>query len=385
MTIREDRKVRIIDVYYNQGKTTCEIAKKVRASIRDISSVLKEEESKRENYRHQDVSSKAYKLFSEKKSTVEVAIALNLREPEVTKLYREYCKLQGLDKVNLIYEEIGEGNIDGFVEFYNRAKEKGMGSMHMVKALAITNEDLPFLEEKCELLKIDINDLESKKQPLKNELHNLKYEIASAKELRKICNSSYERKLQGLKILNKEMLRLEALVTRFKNNNEEYPRIERTVEEKVKNVLADSKVLLHKAIFSIIETLRNGNNITKDHLISFLAKEAIAVSHYRDYNYVSSTSTSSSSSSYAEHNLAQHIEDSKDTILEEAEKLYNHMTKDLTDIIIDNTAFNMMPSRVPSDLPTRLRFHTQRYTDTKEDPKFDDNKDNKDNNDDDDK
>ena len=172
-----------------------------------------------------------------------------------------------------------------------------------------------------------------------------------------------------------------ALVTHFKNNNEEYLRIERTVEEKVKNVLADSKVLLHKAIFSIIETLRNGNNITRDHLISFLAKEAIAVSHYRDYNYVSSTSTSSSSSSYAEHNLAQHIEDSKDIILEEAEKLYNHMTKDLTDIIIDNTAFNMMPSRVPSDLPTRLRFHTQRYTYTKEDPKVNNDNDNDNDND----
>ena len=175
---------------------------------------------------------------------------------------------------------------------------------------------------------------------------------------------------------------METLITRVKSNNEEYLRIKSTIEEEVKNVLADSKVLLHKAIFSIIETLRNGNNITKDRLISFLAKEAIEVSHYRDYSYVSSTSTTSSSSSYAEHNLAQHIEDSKDTILEEAEKLYNRMMIDLTDTIIDNTAFKMMPSRVPSDLPTRLRFHIQRRTYTKEDPKVNDNNDN---NDDDDK
>ena len=385
MTISEERKGRIIDLYYNQGKTTREIAKKERASIRDISSVLKEENSKREKYKDQEISSKAYKLFSEKKSPAEVAIALNLREPEVTKLYKEYRKLQGLHKFNLICEEIGEGNIDGFVEFYNRAKEKGMGPMHMVKALAIANEDLPFLEEKCDLLEIKKNDLESKTQQLNNGLHNLNDKIASHKVLLKSYTTSYERKLQELKILNNEISRLEALVTHFKNNNEEYLRIERTVEEKLKNVLADRKVLLHKAIFSIIETLRNGNNITKDHLISFLAKEAIEVSHYKDYNYVSSTSTSSSSSSYAEHNLAQHIEDSKDTILEEAEKLYDHMTKELTDIIIDNTAFKIMPSPVPSDLPTRLRFHIQRYTDTKEDPKVNDNDDSNDNDDDDDK
>jgi hypothetical protein len=385
LTVSEERKKRIIDLHYNQGKTTRDIAKIERVSIRDISSVLKEEESKQEKYKHQELSSKAYKLFSEKKSLVEVAIALNLREPEVTKLYREYLKLQGLHKLNLIYEEIGDDNIGDFVKFYNRAKERGMGRMHMVKALAITNEDLPYLEEKCELRKIEISDLESKKEQLNNGLHNLNDKIASHKVLLKSYTTSYDRKLQELKILNNEISRLEALVTHFKNNNEEYLRIERTVEEKVKNVLADSKVLLHKAIFSIIETLRNGNNITKDHLISFLAKEAIEVSHYRDYNYVSSTSTSSSSSSSVEHNLAQHIEDSKDTILEEAEKLYDHMTKELTDIIIDNTAFNMMPSPVPSDLPTRLRFHIQHYTDTKEDPKVNDNDDSNDNDDDDDK
>ncbi len=378
MAITEEKKKWVTDLYYNQGKTTREIAEIERMSIRDISAILKEEESSRAKHKYQEVSSKAYKLFSEKKSPVEVAIALNLREPEVTKLYREYWRLQGLHKVNLIYEEIGEDNIDGFVEFYNRAKEKGMGSMHMVKAVTIANEDLPYLEEKCELLEIRINDLESKITPMNNKLHNLKYEIASTKELLKCYTSSCERKRQESEILNNEISRLEALVTRFKNNNEEYLRIENTVEEKVKNVLADSKVLLHKAIFSIIETLRNGNNTTKNHLISFLAKEAIAVSRYRDYKYASSISTSSSS---GEHKLAQYIEDYKDITLEEAEKLYNRMIKDLTDTVIDNTAFKMMSSPVPYDLPTRLRFHIQSSTYTKEDPEVNEN----DNNDDDDK
>jgi hypothetical protein len=125
--------------------------------------------------------------------------------------------------------------------------------------------------------------------------------------------------------------------------------------------------------------LRNENNTTKNHhLISFLAKEAITVSHYRDYKYVSSISTSSSA---GEHKLSQYIEDYKDAILEEAIKLYNRMIKDFTDTVIDNTAFEMMSSPVPSDLPTRLGFHIQSYTYTKEDPEVH----NIDNNDDDDK
>jgi hypothetical protein len=379
MKITEQRKKQVIDLYHNQEKTTREIAEIERISLHDISAILKEEEARRQKNNDQEQSSKAYKLFSKGKTPVEVATTLNLREPEVTKLFREYLKLQGSHKLNLVCEEIGEDNIEDFVEFYNSVKERGMGRMHMVKALAIANEDLPYLEEKCELLKVENNDLESKKQQLNNELHTLNDKIATSKELLKSCTSSCERKRQEEENLNNEISRLETLVTRFKSNNEEYLKIKSTVEDILKSVLTNGKVLLHKAIFSIIETLRNENNTTKNHLISFLAKEAITVSHYRDYRYVSSTSTSSSSS--GEHKLAQYIEDYKDTILEEAEKLCNRMIKDLTDTIIDNTAFKMMSSPVPSDLPTRLRFHIQSYSYTKEEPEVDDN----DNNDDDDK
>jgi DNA-binding CsgD family transcriptional regulator len=379
MQITEERKKWVIDLYFNQHKTYTEIAQIEHISPRDIHAIIKEELARRQKYKQQELSSKAYKLFSEGKTPVEVAITLNLREPEVTKLYREYLKLQGLPKFNLIYEEIGEDNIEDFVEFWNRSKERGMGRMHLVKALAIADKELPYLEEKCELLKIENNDLESKKQQSKNELHNLKDEIASSKELLKSYTSSCERKRQESESVNNEISRLEALVTRFKSNNEEYLEIKSTVEDILKNVLTDGKVLLHKAVFSIIETLQNENNTTKNHLISFLAKEAITVSHYRDYKYVSSTSTSSSS---GEHKLAQYIEDYKDTILEEAKKIYNRMIKDLTDTIIDNTAFKMMSSPVPSDLPTRLRVHIQSYTYTKEDPEVNDNNNN---NDDDDK
>jgi hypothetical protein len=377
MRITEQRKKRVIDLYHNQEKTTREIAEIERISLHDISAILREEGARRQKNKDQEQSSKAYKLFSKGKTLVEVATTLNLREPEVTKLFREYLKLQGSNKFILIYDEIGEDNIEDFVEFYNSVKERGMGRMHMVKALAIADKDLPYLEEKCELLKVENNDLESKKQQSNNELYTLNDKIASSKELLKSYTSSCEHKRQEEENLNNEISRLETLVTRFKSNNEEYLKIKSTVEDILKSVLTDGKVLLHKAIFSIIETLRNDNNTTKNHLISFLAKEAITVSRYRDYKYVSLTSTSSSS---GEHKLAQYIEDYIDTIHEEAEKFYNRIIKDLTDTIIDNTAFKMISSPVPSDLPTRLRFHIQRYTYTKEDPEVNEN----DNNDDDD-
>jgi transposase len=90
LTISEERKERIIDLYYNQGKTTREIAKIESISIRDISAIRKEEEeARRQKNKDQEQSSKAYKLFSEGKQPVEVAIALNLREPEATTLKKK--------------------------------------------------------------------------------------------------------------------------------------------------------------------------------------------------------------------------------------------------------------------------------------------------------
>ena len=211
MRITEERKKRVIDLYHNQEKTTREIAEIERISLHDISAILKEEEARQEENKEQELSSKAYKLFSEGKTPVEVAIILNLREPEVTKLYREYLKLKGLHKFDFIYEEIGEDNIEDFVEFCNQSKERGMGRMQMVKALAIADKELPYLEEKRELLKIENNDLESKKQQSNNELHNLNDEIASSKELLKSYTSSCERKRQESESVNNEISRLEVL------------------------------------------------------------------------------------------------------------------------------------------------------------------------------
>jgi predicted HTH domain antitoxin len=92
LIITEERKRCVIDLYFNQRKTCAEIAEIERMSIRDISAILREEESRQQKYKDQqqqeEVSSQAYKLFSEGKTPLEVAITLNLREPEVNKLER---------------------------------------------------------------------------------------------------------------------------------------------------------------------------------------------------------------------------------------------------------------------------------------------------------
>ena len=76
--------------------------------------------------------------------------------------------------------------------------------------------------------------------------------IASAKAL---VNSYYilcQRKRQESEHLNNEISRLETIISRFKNNNEEYLKIKKTIEEEVRTGLTDGEVLLQFALASII-------------------------------------------------------------------------------------------------------------------------------------
>ena len=100
MTIltRQERERLVIDLY-NQGKTYREIAKEARISPCDIGIILNkvDEEKKTDGSKEEEednidseknqtqaqqpsVSAQAYKLFSDRKTPLEVAITLNLRE-----------------------------------------------------------------------------------------------------------------------------------------------------------------------------------------------------------------------------------------------------------------------------------------------------------------
>src|SRR5215217_2049849 len=99
---RKERERLVLELYYNQGKTIREIAKEARMSFRDIGAILnkpveektegiKQQENAEENceqeqeQQHLSLAAKAYKLFSDRKTPLEVAIELNLRESEATK------------------------------------------------------------------------------------------------------------------------------------------------------------------------------------------------------------------------------------------------------------------------------------------------------------
>src|ERR687898_3370486 len=167
---RQERERLVLDLY-NQGKTYREISKEARISPRDIRIILNkafEEKTEEQgikqnnnnggekNQEHLSLSSQAYKLFSERKTPLEVAIALNLRESETTKFYKEYWKLKQLHNLNMVYEEL-RGDIEPLLRLYRLSKAKGMGVKQVVNLLEIANTDLPDIQRRHERLKREVS------------------------------------------------------------------------------------------------------------------------------------------------------------------------------------------------------------------------------------
>ena len=92
-------------------------------------------------------------------------------------------------------------------------------------------------------------------------LYQLNNKIAATTKLLTSFRISCKRERREIEKLYNEKVRLEALVTGFKNNNEEYNQIKQSAEEKVKSILTNCKLLLQFALASIIESLRRNTEL----------------------------------------------------------------------------------------------------------------------------
>ena len=104
--------------------------------------------------------------LSEGKTTIEVAIILNLPASKVSKLYREYWKLSGLDKLNLIYKETN-GNIWPLWKLYKELiKKRGMRKEEVINAADIAFHKLLHMESLYRQAKDQVNKMQLTRQHL---------------------------------------------------------------------------------------------------------------------------------------------------------------------------------------------------------------------------
>jgi Mor family transcriptional regulator len=160
---RQEMEKKVEDLYFNQGKTFRDIAKDLRLSFTRISQIVRkhqneiDEKSNNSNNITMDkckpqlsLSSQAYKLFSKGKTSVEVAIELDLPEPQVTQLHLEYWRLKSPDKIETLYAKIGT-NIFPLLKLYNMLViERKMSVEEVAKVVEIDLFELPDMKARLE-------------------------------------------------------------------------------------------------------------------------------------------------------------------------------------------------------------------------------------------
>jgi predicted XRE-type DNA-binding protein len=165
-------------------------------SFTDIGKILKdadkEKESEQQRTRQELLSSKAYKLFPEASTPEEAAIALNLRQPQVTELYTEHWKLKGLYVLDRIYGQIKD-DIGSFVNLYGLAKAAGMNVQHVIRLLAIANNHLLSVEYTYETHKREVEDLEAEKRNSARIYQEINDKILSMRNMLDSLNLERER------------------------------------------------------------------------------------------------------------------------------------------------------------------------------------------------
>ena len=219
ISTREEKEKLVIDLL-NKCTPIREIASRAGLSFRDIGAIKKKAEEEKETREGQTrqgfLSTQAYKLFSEGKTPEEVAIALNLRQPQVTEFYTEHWKLKGLYMLDQIYGQIKD-DIGYFVNMYRLAKAAGMNVQHVNRLLAIANNHLPSVEYRYETRRREVEDLEAEKGNSARIYQEINDKILSMRKRLDSLNLDCERELAQRDQLYQKRMKPQAGVRQFQN------------------------------------------------------------------------------------------------------------------------------------------------------------------------
>jgi hypothetical protein len=252
-------------------------------------------------------SSQAYQMFSEGKSPTEVAIALDMREQEVTQLYRESWTLKQIYDLNSIYLETN-GDLWPFVKLYKLGKEAGFNAEHVVRTLKLANDDLFRLQARCYSLKSEVKSLEAKKENLVRIMHEYENQVSVlGKSFDNYCRLCTEEELK-LADLQRKKLKAEALVSHLENNDKDYLKIRKVIEEKV-------MILLKLAVYCVIQSIK------------------MSPEQYISLTYDGVTSSDYNPSSYPGHINGLKLV-SESVLVDNAAKVYDLLAKNLIDEIL---------------------------------------------------
>jgi hypothetical protein len=342
LAIDQETKNKIIDLYFKQHLPIREVAKITKKSSRDIILVLKtiesqekEEDWKIDNNNTKELErkeetldkddknlapyTKAYKLFSEGKRPIQVALILKIPEAEVTKYYIEYLRLTQLTDLPLIFKDLGVKGISVFLILTQKALAENLKTDEVLNLLKLANDKLPKLEDKIEKMQVKYDILKYEVEDREDLLYRYNEKIARAKLIIQQLKKSYQEiKIEFSNIYN-ENQRLHKLTYEFKHNDKGYLEVQNIAEDKVKTFLTGNNAmkLLEFALVAVTEGLR------QDPQRQPLTEKTHPLQNY-DFKIGQSPFQ----------NIYDYPHTAKEKVLEFANKIYNELVKGLTDATI---------------------------------------------------
>jgi transposase-like protein len=180
-TNREEKEKLVLELYHNKRYTYKQITTELRMSPNQISDILKKHEEKSKpiaNKKQLSLSSQAYKLYSNGKTEVEVAIKLDIRQAHATQFHLEYLKLKGLDELVSLYVRT-KGEV-----FYSLCKlneelvvKRGMSIEQVANSVDIALNRLPYIEGLYEKAKEAVGRMQEKRDYLLSDIISLRKEL----------------------------------------------------------------------------------------------------------------------------------------------------------------------------------------------------------------
>src|SRR5919106_6411841 len=137
-----------------KGKTYREIARKAKVSPNTIKAIA----NKSGLDESTSVSSRAFELYVQQKTPVEVAIALNLEAKEAIRYHQEYFMLLGLTEFTKLYIQIKDNNDTwAFVNLVRLVQNSGISDTEVVELLKVANGHLPRIRLEYDRVKSELN------------------------------------------------------------------------------------------------------------------------------------------------------------------------------------------------------------------------------------
>jgi transposase len=176
MVLTRSEKEELVKQLYEEGKTIREIAKAVHMSFGPIGNIIRKVTGDSSDDKPtMSKETEALKLFQEGKTSVQVAIILDISSDETEDLYLGYLRLKNLHQLVLIYKEL-KYKLPSFIKFFKHLRIAGVKEEDAADVIREAKQ-IPFLRNTFWDLTNANTNLEEQRKEMMYELISIRNEV----------------------------------------------------------------------------------------------------------------------------------------------------------------------------------------------------------------